>query len=78
MLFLRIIFGVIFFQLFEDSHFGADGIMSQLIAKTPDVAMKIFDLCVMEDKYYIHRSYSEMGVKREIVYLFFPFKRKNG
>ena len=52
--------------------------MSQLIARTPDVALMIFDLCVIEHKYHNHRTYGEMEVERKMIYLFFPFKRKNG
>ncbi|XP_028391726.1 transient receptor potential cation channel subfamily A member 1 homolog isoform X2 [Dendronephthya gigantea] len=64
-------------ELFEDTYFGADRIMAQLIEKTPEVAMMIFDLCVQEQKYHSHRSYGEMKVERRMIYLFFPFKRKN-
>ncbi|XP_028391796.1 uncharacterized protein LOC114516496 isoform X2 [Dendronephthya gigantea] len=64
-------------ELFEDSYFGADRIMSQLIEKTPDVAMMIFDLCVYQDEYLTHRSYGEMEVERRVSYSFFPFKRNN-
>ncbi|XP_028391719.1 transient receptor potential cation channel subfamily A member 1-like isoform X3 [Dendronephthya gigantea] len=62
-------------ELFEDSRFGADRIMAQLIEKTPEVAMMIFDLCVNEHRHYAYTSYCKMEEERKVLYLFFPFKR---
>ncbi|CAB4017355.1 serine threonine- phosphatase 6 regulatory ankyrin repeat subunit B, partial [Paramuricea clavata] len=64
-------------ELFEDSHFGADCIMSKLIEETPDVAMLIFNLCVYKDEYFTHRSYGETELRRRVSYSFFPFMRKH-
>ena len=51
--------------------------MSKLIEETPNVAMLIFDLCVYQNKYFTHRSYSETKVERRVSYSLFPFKRKH-
>ena len=60
--------------MIEDSHFGADRLMSKLIEDIPSVAMDIFDQCVYEETSLENRSYAEIVEKTNDTYNFFPFK----
>ncbi|CAB3988863.1 transient receptor potential cation channel subfamily A member 1-like [Paramuricea clavata] len=65
-------------ELFEDSYFGADHIMSKLIEEIPNVAKKIFDQCIYKklEFTYSHRSPGEIKARKRVLYNFYPFKRK--